>query len=427
MKLIRNAILRTIGGVWLSFSSSNLLHAQAVTWRATWAASQTPPLPVGSATPRSAETSVRLDETQTIRDIVHVSAGGDRCRLRISNVFGKTPLLISSTHVALQDEKSSILPDTDRIATFGQQREISIPPGADMLTDPISIHIPENVNLAVSLTTKGQRVIDTVHFYALQTSYTAPGDQAAAVEMHDVTPVSIWPFLSEVQVSGDGADEGTLVAFGDSITDGAHSTPEKNLRWPNQLFERFEATGLNLAVTDAGIAGNRLLHDGQGPYATVFGPNALARFDRDVLSQAGIRYLVVLLGINDIGQPGSGGVPTNSAVTSSDIEVALSQLAARAHVRGIGILIATLLPFGGASAQGYFSLQKEHMREEVNEWIRKSSEFDGIADFDKALRDPVDKTRMRPTYDGGDHLHPNDAGAKAMADSIPLNLFSALK
>ncbi len=329
--------------------------------------------------------------------------------------------------MALQDKTSSIVPDTDRVATFGEQREISIPPGADVLTDPISIKIPGDTNLAVSLTIKRRVSMDTIHFYALQTSYIAPGDQAAAVELHDAERTSTWLFLSEVQVSGFGASEGTLVAFGDSITDGGRSTPERNLRWPNQLSQRFKEKGLNLAVTDAGIVGNRLLHDGQGPYATVFGSNALARFNRDVLSQAGIRYLVVLLGINDIGQPGSAGVPADSAVTSSDIEVALGQLAARAHERGIRVVIGTLLPFGGAVFPGYFSLQKEQEREEVNKWIRGSSEFDGVADFDKALQDPADRTCMRSLYDSGDHLHPNDAGAKAMADSVPLDLLSSSK
>jgi len=193
------------------------------------------------------------------------------------------------------------------------------------------------------------------------------------------------------------------------------------------LYERLAAKKKNLAVTDAGIIGNRLFHDAQGTYKTAFGVNALARFDRDVLSQAGARYVVVLLGINDIGQPGSGGVPADSAVTTAQLEMALSQLADHAHDHGMRVMAATLLPFSVAKAPGYYSPEKERMREELNAWIRQSKKFDGVADFDKAVQDPKDPLRMRAEFDGGDHLHPNDAGDKALADSIPLDFFRRVR
>jgi lysophospholipase L1-like esterase len=233
----------------------------------------------------------------------------------------------------------------------------------------------------------------------------------------------MWPYLTEVQVSGRDARKGTIVAFGDSITDGALTTPETNRRWPNRLYERLAEKKRDIAVTDAGIVGNRLLHDAQGQFATAFGVNALARFDRDVLSQAGVRDVIVLLGVNDIGQPGSGGVPADSAVSVRELEGALSQLADHAHERGLRIMAATLLPFGDTKATGYYTPEKEQMREELNAWIRQSQKFDAVADFDKAVQDPTNPMRMRPEFDGGDHLHPNDAGDKAMADSIPLNFF----
>jgi lysophospholipase L1-like esterase len=363
------------------------------------------------------------DAEQTVRDIVHVSAGGEQCRVRISNAFGKEPLLITAVHAALQAEKSAIIVGTDRVVTFDGETAISIPPGANALSDPIPLPLSPNANLAISLATKERKSTYTVHFYALQTSYIAPGDQAAAVSLHDATEIPSWPFLTEVQVTSLPATDGTIVALGDSITDGALTTAGKNLRWPNLLFDRLAANGINLAVTDAGIAGNRLLHDAQGNYGTVFGVNALARFDRDVLSQAGVRYLIVLLGTNDIGQPGSGGVPQDSAVSVREIEAGLSQLAAFSHDHGIRILVATLPPFGGALAPGYDSPSKDRMREALNQWIRTSTNFDGVADFDKALRDPANPTRIRADLDGGDHLHPNNAGDKALADSIPLSFF----
>ncbi len=419
---IQSVLRLAMFGAYLLVSSQSGLLAQVDTWRATWTASPSASLTTDSEI-ASSKAPASPDSMQTVRDIVHVTASGDRCRLRISNAFGKRALLISNTHVALQERKSSIVAGTDRTATFGGEFVVSIPPGADVLSDPIAFDVPQNGNLAVSFTTTGRRVSDTIHFYALQTSYTAPGDQAASAMLREATDISVWPFLTEVQVSGKDSSEGTVVAFGDSITDGAHSTPQMNRRWPNRLFERFTEKGLKLAVTNAGLAGNRLLHDGDGPYGAVFGVNALARFDRDVLSQAGIRYLIVLLGINDIGQPGSGGVSTNSVVTTRDIQVGLSQLAARAHEHGIRVVIGTLLPFGGATAEGYFSPSKEQMRVEVNQWIRTSGDFDAVADFDLALQDPADKTRMLPAFDGGDHLHPSDAGAKAIADAVPLKAF----
>jgi lysophospholipase L1-like esterase len=393
--------------------------AQANAWRATWAASpsawqSTNQIPA-SLVPASLRLLAETEIEFTVRDIVHGSAAGERCRLRISNVFGTEPLQITSAHVARQQTGSAIIAGTDRTVAFDGQTSLSIPPGADALSDPIDLRVPADANLAVSLATKGRRSTYPIHFLALQTSYASMGDQAGAAMLHDASDIPSWPFLTEVQVAGPAAASGTVVAFGDSITDGALTTPNTNKRWPNRLYERFAAAGLDLAVTDAGIAGNRLLHDAQGALGSVFGVDALARFDRDVLSQAGARYVIALMGTNDIGQPGSGGVPEDSAVSLAEIEFGLDQLAEHAHERGMRIMIATL---------GYFSNEKEQKREQLNQWIRSSKAFDGLADFDKALRDPAAPTRLRPDLDGGDHLHPNNAGDQAIADSIPLSFFS---
>jgi lysophospholipase L1-like esterase len=405
-----------------------LAHAQADEWRSTWSASPSAWQSTNQIPPALVPPSLKLlgttDAEYTVRDIVHLSAGGDRCRLRISNIFGKEPLQITSAHLGIQQAESAIVAGTDRAISFDGETSISIPPGADALSDPVSLQLPPAANLAVSLATKGQRSSYPIHFYALQTSFLSPGNQAASTSLHDATDIPSWPFLTEVQVAEPGAGAGSVVAFGDSITDGALTTANTNRRWPNRLYERFAAAGMGLAVTNAGIAGNRLLHDAQGDLGTVFGVNALARFDRDVLSQAGARFVIVLLGTNDIGQPGSGGVPEASAVSLREIEFALNQLADHAHERGFRIMIATLPPFGGALEPGYFSAAKALKREQLNQWIRKSSAFDAIVDFDQALRDPADPTRLRAEFDGGDHLHPNDTGNKAMADSIPLTFFS---
>jgi len=423
---LRDRVLLAAAVVALIFFCGADLRAQTEIWRATWAAS---PSSWHSADPIPAPIKPYpyVETDQTIRNIVHVSSGGDQCRIRVSNVFGTEPLMIGSTHVGLQEMKSAIVAGTDHAVTFDGETAVSIPPGADVLSDPIPLEVPAAANLAVSLTTHGPRSIYTIHFYALQTSYFAPGDQAGAASLSDATDISSWPYLTEVQVAGRSADKGTVVAYGDSITDGALTTAEMNRRWPNGLYERLAAKKKNLAVTDAGIIGNRLFHDAQGTYKTAFGVNALARFDRDVLSQAGARYVVVLLGINDIGQPGSGGVPADSAVTTAQLEMALSQLADHAHDHGMRVMAATLLPFSVAKAPGYYSPEKERMREELNAWIRQSKKFDGVADFDKAVQDPKDPLRMRAEFDGGDHLHPNDAGDKALADSIPLDFFRRVR
>lgn len=412
----------------LAVSLPHALSAQDDVWRAAWSASPSawyasmPVPPAWKALSWKALADSGSEET--IRDIVHISAGGDRCRVRISNAFGDAPLRIRDVHVAIQKAASAVRAASDRAVTFDGESSINIPPGADVLSDPVAIALPANTNLAVSFTTTGRLSSYTIHFMALQTSYYAPGDQASAATLHEATAIPSWPLLTEVQTDGRYASEGAVVAFGDSITDGAITPMDANHRWPDRLFERLQTTGIRLAVTNAGIAGNRLLHNSQGVLGPAFGVNGLARFRRDVLSQAGVRYVIVLLGTNDIGQPGSGGVPADSAVSAEEIEVGLSQLADRAHERGIRIMVGTLPPFGDATAPGYYTAEKGRMREEVNQWIRENKRFDAVADFDKALRDPANSNRLRPVFDGGDHLHPNEAGAKAMADAVPLTFFS---
>jgi lysophospholipase L1-like esterase len=235
------------------------------------------------------------------------------------------------------------------------------------------------------------------------------------------TTLASWVFLTGLDVTAPDT-AATIVAFGDSITDGALSTVDANRRWPNRLAERLagQKTQREFGVLDEGIGGNRILHD---PAVDVrFGVNALARFTRDVLAQPGVRYVIILEGINDIGHPGQSA-PENQRVTAEDLTTAMKQMVDRAHEMGIKVFGATLTPFKGTSIAGYYTPEKEVTRKAVNEWIRTSGTFDGVIDFDKATRDSSDPDRMRPEYDGGDHLHPGDAGYKAMGDAIDLALF----
>jgi lysophospholipase L1-like esterase len=275
-------------------------------------------------------------------------------------------------------------------------------------------------NLAVSIFIPKRATGAGIHYSAQQTSYIGPGDLTGAAGIPDAATITSWVFLTGVDVLAPES-AGAVVAFGDSITDGARSTVDANRRWPNTLAERLLARrSKNLAVVDAGIGGNRILHDATSNVR--FGMNALARFDRDVLAQPGVQYVIVLEGINDLGHAGTSA-PESETVSAEDIIAGMKQMIERAHERGLKIFGATLTPFEGTAFPGYFTPEKEVKRKAVNEWIRTGRAFDGVIDFEKAVRDPKNPDRMLPVYDGGDHLHPGDAGYKAMGEAIDLAFF----
>ena len=340
--------------------------------------------------------------------------------------------------------------------------------------------MPALGDLAVSLYLPGEVQATTIHGSAFQTNYVSlPGNFTGSATLPTGRTITAWPFLTEVDVSAPGA--GAIVALGDSITDGAVTTVDANRRWPDLLALRLQTTrdsatgaagagtgtgtgtGIStgtgagksastgasasagkggasqaapttaspalrvnsrLGVVNRGIGGDRLLRDpGEQP---LFGRAALVRFDRDVLATSGVRHLIVLIGINDIGHPGTGTIPVTEAVTAQDLIAGYRQLIARAHAKGIPVYGATLTPFEGTIFPGYYSPEKEAVRQAVNNWIRGSDEFDAVIDFDRAVRDPANPTRMLPAYDSGDHLHPNDLGMQAMANAIPLDLFRSV-
>jgi lysophospholipase L1-like esterase len=364
-----------------------------------------------------------LFDNQTLREIVHTSAGGSSVRVRLSNAYGRESVTIQSAHIALRDHDSSITTGSDHALTFGGRPFITIPPNATVLSDAVQLTIPPLSDVGISLYLPKPATGAGIHYAAEQTSYIAAGDQTSAASLQEGQKIASWIFLTGLDVTAAQPTAATIVAFGDSITDGAKSTPDTNSRWPNILANRLNAAnkeGRELGVLDEGIGGNRILHDAATEVR--FGVNALARFDRDVLAPPNLRYVIVLEGINDIGHPGQGA-PASETVSADDIINGLQQMIARGHERGVKIYGATLTPFEGTTYAGYFTPEKEVKRKAVNEWIRTSHAFDGVIDFDKAVRDPAHPDSMLPAYDGGDHLHPSDAGYKAMGECIDLSLF----
>jgi len=385
-------------------------------WVVTWGTSPAPQLP-DEAQMRAAKL---MFDNQTLREIVHVSLGSDTIRVRLSNAYGKEAVQIGAAHVALRDKGSSILAGSDRPLTFGGRPAVSIPPDGLVLSDPIKLAVPAASELAVSIFLPKAAAGAGIHYGAVQTSYIGQGDLTGAAEFSGPATITSWVFLTSVDVLAP-QPASAVVAFGDSITDGARSTVDANRRWPDILAQRLRARqgGKPVGVLNAGIGGNRILHD---PANVRFGVNALARFDRDVLALPGVKYVIVLEGINDLGHPGSSA-PLSETVSASDLIAGLKQMIERAHENGLKIFGATMTPFEGTTISGYFTPEKETNRKVVNEWIRTSKAFDGVLDFEKAIRDPQHPDRMLPANDGGDHLHPGDAGYKAMGESIDLALF----
>lgn len=354
---------------------------------------------------------------QTLRQIVHTSLGGDRVRVVFSNEFGTSPLAIGGAHVGLRSTGAALLAGSGRPLTFAGQRTATIPAGAALMSDDVDLKVAAQTDLAIDVyvpgTTERSTSPITWHQRAYQTNYVSrSGNHLGAADFPVASTTAIWHWLTRVEVSA-ASDAFAVVAVGDSITDGFGSDMDTNTRWPDELGRRLRANPRtrHASVLNMGIGGNRLLGEAGGG----FGINALARFDRDVLAQPNVRYVIVLEGINDIGfGKGSGGPSAASLI------LAHQQLIARAHAHGITIVGATLTPFEGAN---YWTPEGEATRKAVNEWIRTSGAYDGVIDFDKAVQDPKQPTKILPQFHPGDFLHPNSAGYKAMAAAVNLKLF----
>jgi lysophospholipase L1-like esterase len=363
-------------------------------------------------------------DDQTVRDVIFTSVGGDQVRLELTNVFGTVPLRVGHVTVAVAGPGAAVTPGTIQAAvtpgtiqqvTYRGRASFWIPAHAQVLSDPVAIQVWPLQDLVVSIYLPDQSGAATFHSDAQQVNWvSAHGDHTGDPDgsaFSIATPS--WYYLSDLIVRSSAA-VGTVVALGDSITDGAGSEAGANARWPNDLARRLDALGgPTLSVADEGISGNRVLAG-----ARCCGASAEARFGPDVLDQPGVRDIIVLEGINDIGL---SAVPPEPGleISAAQIIAGYRQLIARAHARGLRIFGATLLPFQGAV---YYSAAGEAKREAVNAWIRDSGAFDGVIDFDAVMRDPADPLRLNPAYDSGDHLHPNDAGYQAMANAINLNM-----
>ena len=337
----------------------------------------------------------------TIRNIIFTSVGGSEVRVRFTNAFGDQPLEIGQAAIGLAGAGSSIDGPNAAVTFFGQ-RSVTIPPGAEVLSDPVRLDLPALSDLAITeYLPQGDNQNGSGHSDAQQTSYFTFGNYTSDTSGAPINaPVGSWYYIDGVDVVPNRPVEGAVVAIGDSITDGFRSTVDANQRWPNDLARRLEArAGSSLGVTDAGISGNELLQDRSPGGAN---QNAVARFDRDVLDRAGVRDVILLEGVNDIEV---------ASATASEIIAGYEQIISQAHDKGLRIFVGTLTPCGCSGSS-------EATREAVNQWILSSGAFDGAIDFAKALADPGDPTRLDPAYDSGDHLHPNDAGYQAMSDAV---------
>lgn len=381
-------------------------------WVGSWATSQQIPEPNNALPPGDLRNA-------TLRQIVHLSMGGSAIRVHLSNAFGTAALHLSSVHVARSVSNASPKTDstTDKALTFAGRSDVIIPPGADYISDPLQYFAAPGMDLAISIHYDEPPQQETGHPGSRATSYVAAGDLASAADLPEARKVEHWYQLSGVDVTSDG-NGFSIATLGDSITDGHGSTTNGNDRWPDVLARRLKQAGIHsVGVLNEGIGGNHLLTDGTGP-------NALARFDRDVLAPTAVRYVIVLEGVNDLG-----GLARTGRASAADhaelvhrILAAYEQIIARAHAHNLRVIGGTILPYVGSD---YYhpDAPSEADREAVNAWIRTPGHFDSTIDFDRVTRDPSHPDRLLPAYDCGDHLHPSPAGYAAMANAIPMSLF----
>ena len=356
---------------------------------------------------------------QTIRMVVRTTVGGSRFRLEFANIQGRENVTFGTVHAALAGTAGATVPGTDRMVTFGGKPGLTLFPGARAVSDPIDLPLAALAEVAVSIYLPEQTPANTVDPLALMPAYIVDGDRTAASELDRPLLAGSYFWLRGLSVEAAAPAAGTIVALGDSITEGYATTAGAHRSWPELLAERLQSDPelAGWGVVNAGISGNRVLRAGAGDAM-------LARFDADVLARPGVKWVILLAGINDINMSIIPGIPRDQAASAEEIIAGLDQVATRARLHGIKVAGGTIMATKGLP---FYSQEGEGMRQAVNDWIRTSGRFDAVIDFDAATRDPADSLRLRPEIDPGDHVHPNDAGNALMADAIDLHLFRDTK
>lgn len=376
-------------------------------WVGSWSTAPTPMTPKNPVADR------------TFRSVAHLSLGGSAVRIAFTNQFGSSPLSIGAAHVGMSAGAGKILSGSDHVLTFNHQSTVSIPAHSYVISDPVQMNVEDFADVAISVYIPQQMVKKTTcHYFGLSTTYVGTGNTASQVEMPDSETMPSTCFLESVLVQPKVKHAAAIVALGDSITDGTNSTVNANRSYPDDLAVRLHAgqRKMHLAVLNEGIGGNRVLFDG-------FGPSALARFDRDVLAQPGVRYLIYLEGINDIYKSLLPDSPEKN-LTANDLILAATQVVTRAHLHGIKVMGGTIMPtFTKHSPDTPKAVRVRGIIDEYNNWVRTSNTFDAVVDFNKATADPADPDTLLTAFDSGDHVHPNDAGYQAMANAINLSFF----
>ncbi len=399
---LRLSYLRSAVGTALLAAFCLLAPSREATaqWTATWGSAQMQAAPA---------TLIRADfANATLRQVVHVSIGGTSSRVHVSNAFGAGPLLLRSVSVAAPGKTPGSIAGRPVAVLFNGRASVEVPGGAEYLSDPVSVSVAELSDIAVTMLVQDAPAVITSHPGARATSFLLRGDHAKEAELKGARSFPQWYFLAGIDVRGDKPSSGAVVAFGDSITDGHGATTDGNDRWTDVLAQRLS----NVGVVNRGIGGNRMLEDG-------LGPNALARFDRDVLTTAGVRFVVLLEGINDLGTLDRviAHTPEEHQALVQRLKGAYRQLAERAHAQGIRVYCGTVMP-DRRSEYYHPSDASEADRQAINQWIRSSGTFEQVIDFDKLMRDPQQPDRLLPAYDSGDHLHPGPVGYAAMGEAV---------
>jgi lysophospholipase L1-like esterase len=405
--LVRLASVAALSAGWLATPAY-----AAGTWVSAWGTAQQLTLPL-----RNIPAAQKYPEqvvAQTLRMVARPTVAGSVVRVALSNSFGYSPVRIDSAQVARSGGRDEILAGTERVLTFGGRSFVMLPPGALIYSDPVAFDVRAQVDVVVSLYLETPGGPTTAHPLGLRSAWIAPGNQAGARSLEGAASFRSYLWLAGIDVlAKPGA--AAIVALGDSITDGYSTTPDADTAWPSILARRLASSRKHedRAVLNMGISGNRVLREGAGS-------SALARFDRDVLARSGVRWVVLLEGINDIGFSAIPGLPDSEKTTAAEIIAGYRLLIGRAQQQGLKVIGGTLTPFEGVAT---YSDAGEQMRQQVNAWIRGSREFDAVVDFDAAVRDPAAPTRLAARFDSGDHIHPNDAGNEAMAAAVDIGLF----